>query len=53
MEISHFDRLMREVANRTTAAQILDLENAVRVVVARQFAEVALARRSASVAAAG
>ena len=53
MELSHFDRLKRDVASKATAAQILNLEDVVRVVVARQFADVALARRSASVVATG
>jgi transposase-like protein len=53
MELSHFERLKRDVASKTTAAQILELEDVVRVVVARQFANVALARRTASVHAAG
>lgn len=50
MELSHFDRLKRDVASKTTAAQILELEDVVRFVVARQFAEVALARRTSLVA---
>ena len=53
MELSHFNRLKRDVASKATAAQILDLEDVVRVVVARQFADVALARRSVSVVTAG
>ena len=53
MELSQSARLKRDIANKATAAQILELENVVRVVLARQFADVALARRSASVVAAG
>lgn len=50
MELSCFARLKRNVANKASATQILELEDVVCVVVARQFAEVALARRNSVVA---
>lgn len=49
MELSQFIRLKSDVASKATAAQILELEDVVRIVVARQFAEMALARRSSAV----
>lgn len=44
MELSQFDRLKRDVASKATAAQILDLEDVVRVVVARRSASVVATR---------
>ena len=53
MDLTQFARLKAEIADKTTAAQILELEDVVRVVVARQFADVALARRTAAVVTSG
>ena len=45
MDLHQFERLKSEVATKASAAQILELEEVVRRVVASQIAEVALARR--------
>lgn len=47
MDLHQFERLKAEVATRASAAQILELEEIVRRLVASQLAEVALARRQA------
>jgi transposase-like protein len=48
VDLYQFERLKSEVATRASAAQILELEDVVRHVVASQIAEVALARRQAA-----
>jgi transposase-like protein len=47
MDLRQFERLKSEVATRVSAAQILELEDVVRRVVASHVAEIALTRRQA------
>ena len=48
MNLNQFERLKSEVATKASAAQILELEDVVRRVIAGQIAEVALARRQSA-----
>lgn len=46
MDHSQFERLKAEIATKASASQILDLEQAIRLIASQQVADIALARRS-------